>query len=198
MLKLKTSTAARVPVRMVDALGDPVAAIPSASVTGTLYRADNTYAAVPMTSGAWHEATSGALASQGVYSMLIPAGVLEVDGFLVYAVSVTGSKTFHGTCQVGPDTPADTLALVGTVTSSLNSYLPGLAHSASFTFGIAQSASIIRQHHENKREIFTTGSEANREAMYEADGSTIYKKWDLADQNGVPNSSGQFYRKTPV
>jgi hypothetical protein len=187
MIELRLFTDARVPVRMFDMDDDPVVGIPSASVTGTVYLSDATEASVPIVSGSWDEATSGSFANQGIYSMLIPSGTISIAGFLVYAVSVTGSKTFVGTCNVvaGGD---GTFALVGTVTASLNMHLPGLA----------ASASIIRQHHENKREIFTTGSEANREAMYEADGTTIYMTWDLADAAGVPNSAGSFYRKTPT
>lgn len=55
----------------------------------------------------------------------------------------------------------------------------------------------VRDFAEGKKEIATTGPDANRFIVYAADGTTPLKKYDLTDENGDPTSTDP-YVQTPV
>jgi hypothetical protein len=55
----------------------------------------------------------------------------------------------------------------------------------------------LLQIQKGKWEIKTIGEDANRLIIYEADGSTVLQKFDLADKDGLPTSINPF-KRTPA
>jgi hypothetical protein len=55
----------------------------------------------------------------------------------------------------------------------------------------------LLQIQKGKWQIFTSGPDANRLVIFQADGVTVLKKFELFDANGVPTSINPF-RRVPV
>ncbi len=52
----------------------------------------------------------------------------------------------------------------------------------------------IQAFSEGKWKIFTTGPDANRLVVYDTDGTTVLKKYDLVDRNGIATYINPFAR----
>lgn len=56
----------------------------------------------------------------------------------------------------------------------------------------------LRKYNENRKQIVTTGTDANREIVYDDDDVTALQKFDLYDRTGSPSSVNPTYDKVPV
>jgi hypothetical protein len=112
MLEYKISNLAKVPVRLLDSGGSAVTGVTSGSVTATVMKFDGSTEAVTV-SGAWNEISTGAFASEGMYTLTLSAANLNTSGLLSYAVKVSGAKTYVGIIKVVSAEEYDTYARVG-------------------------------------------------------------------------------------
>lgn len=59
------------------------------------------------------------------------------------------------------------------------------------------SISTILQYSQGRWKIHTSGPDANRLVIYEEDGTTVVRKFDLTDSGGSPTTTSP-YERTPV
>lgn len=110
--------------------------------------------------------------------------VYEIDG----GASVAEVTIRYQSDTIGPaDTWVDepTSQVASDVWTDSNGYADG-----------TRGAALTRLAHieEGRWKIFTTGGDANRLVLYDADGSTVLQKWDLKDSAGAPTSTTVFER----
>jgi len=170
MLEYTADTNARVPVRFFDSNGDPVASVAFGDVTATVLKADGTTAGLTVTGADWAEISTGAFASQGVYTLIIPAAEMDIPGVLSYAVAEAGSKTYVGIIEVVSNKEVDTYTIANT----------------------------LLKYAEGRRKIHTSGGDSNREVIYDTDDTTPILKFDLKDDAGAATTGPDIYEKVPV
>lgn len=169
MIEIKSGTDCWVPVRLLDGAGAAVTGVAYGSVTVSIRAAD--YGSVDTytpTITQWLESTSGAFASTGVYSLIIPGSTIDIpQGPVVYAVSVAGAVTYVGAVKSVSYEESDT-------------YLR------------------MRVLQEGRWKIHTTGGDANRLVLYAADGVTPIQKWDLKDSTGTATAGVDVFERVPT
>jgi hypothetical protein len=102
MLELKKDVQVWVPVRMIDPAGVPIVGLTDADVVCSVFKSDGTEVTQGVGPTTWEEATVGALADAGVYRVRLSAGLLDVLGFLTYAIqdSATPPNIFVGLADI--------------------------------------------------------------------------------------------------
>ena len=176
MIEYKQSVAKRVPVRIFDNAGNPVAGIAFGAVTASVQKADGSTAAVTVTISDWSETTFGAFSGTGSYELILPAGALDTTGQLIYAISTPGNRTHVGVIKVVANEEVDTYTLANTIS------------------GTVERIQVLK---EGRWKIFDSGPDANRLVLYDFDGISILQKWDLKDKTGAPSST-EVYERVPV
>src|SRR5882672_10891648 len=113
MFEVKQNLATRVPVRIFDTNGNPVAGVVFGAVTVTVVKADNITASYTPVTGDWAEITTGAAANQGLYQLQFKTTDTSVTGPLIYCVNTATSKTFVGSIKVVANEEVDTFSRIG-------------------------------------------------------------------------------------
>ena len=168
MLEIKQSTQSRVPVRLFLA-GTPVSAVAAGSITVQIVKSDGTTYSYTPTGPDWSIFNSGASAGSGTYQLRLTTTDTNTTGSLMYIVKAAATDAFVGSIKIVANEEADTYTRV------------------------------VDLHDETlgKWQIFTTGPDANRLVLYRQDGTTVLKKFDLADSGGTATVVNPF-RRTPV
>lgn len=133
------------------------------------------------------DSTTGASLA-GVAVGSITAAIEKSDG-TVAALSLSGANwveittgTFAGSGRytlVLPTSATDTHGILNVaVKSSASAHFLG-----SFKVVSAEGADIMK-YHEGRWKIAVSGADANRLVIYDTDGTTVLKKFDLKDANG--------------
>ncbi len=116
MIEVKKSVAVLVPVYLVKADGTPATGILYSSVTAAVMKSDGTMSVITVTSPDWTEKTTGAFASQGIYTLLLPTSAVNTQGILVYVLTNSGdAKVYRGAVKVVTNEEVDTKTVVDTI-----------------------------------------------------------------------------------
>jgi len=169
MYEYKKSVSRFAPVRMFNAAGTPVSGIVHSAVTATVMKANGSISNFSVGPSDWIEATTGAFTGAGVYTVRLPASVLDVPGMLVYAIKATGAEAYIGSVKVVDYEEIDTFNL----------------------------ATLLTKYQEGRWKIHTSGADAYRLVLYDTDGVTVLKKFDLKDSSGAP-SVLPIFERVPV
>ena len=206
MIEYKQSVAAFVPVRIFDQGGTPQGGIPFGSVQAAIQKSDGSTAVVTVTISDWSEITTGAFNGAGVYALKLPASVLNITGYLTYAVATAGNKTYVGAVKVVANEEVDTFSRIGApVLSSISADIAGvksdvgtvntnvLALSAGQTT-ILSVVNLLKKYDQGRWKIHITGGDANRLVLYDTDNTTPLLKFDLKDSGGAATFVNPFER----
>jgi hypothetical protein len=169
MYEYKKNISRFAPVRMFTAAGTPVSGVSYSDVTATAMKANGSILNFSVGSADWIEATTGAFAGAGVYAVRLPASVLDIPGMLVYAIKAPGAESYIGSVKVVDYEEID-------------------------TFNVA---TLLTKYQEGRWKIHTSGADAYRLVLYDTDGVTVLKKFDLKDSSGAP-SVQPIFERVPV
>lgn len=114
MLELKKDTQVWVPVRLLDPTGAPVTGVVDTDVLCSVLKSDGTEVIQGVGVSTWFEATTGALAGTGTYRVRLSASIVNVPGFLTYAVqdSAVPPNVFVGVANIVENLEVDTYTLM--------------------------------------------------------------------------------------
>jgi hypothetical protein len=206
MIEYKQSVAAFVPVRIFDQGGVPQNGIAFGSVTAAIQKSDGSTAVVSVTITDWTEITTGAFNGAGVYALKLPASVLNLTGYLTFAVATPGNKIHVGAIKVVANEEVDTFTRVGAPTgASIAADIANVdsdvaAVQASVTaLGAGQATilsvvELLKKYEEGRWKIHISGPDANRLVLYDTDDVTPLLKFDLKDSGGAATFVNPFER----
>jgi len=116
--QIQSGYAAQLVVRLLDASGDPVLAVPATSVTAQYKKqGDTSWTSKSVSAGEW------AAGPDGRYTLLFSASELDTEGRFVYRVDAPSADTFTGDIDIVADW--------ATVVDQLEALLNGLAQKVS-------------------------------------------------------------------
>lgn len=112
MIEFKQGVDARMPVRLQDLAGAPVAGVVFGDVAATIEKSDGTFATITPSGINWIEVSTGEFSGTGKYDLIVPAAALNLPGVVSLAVSATGAATFIGVFKVVANEEVDTYSLM--------------------------------------------------------------------------------------
>jgi hypothetical protein len=122
------------------------------------------------------DASDVAAAITSATSALATAAALTTVGTNVTAIKAKTDNL--------PSDPADESLLEAAITAA--------------TSPLATAAATLVKAAMNRRKLHSAGGDANREVLYDDDGTTALHKWDLKDENGDPTVGPNILDKVPV
>lgn len=206
MIEYKQSVAAFVPVRIFDQGGVPQNGIAFGSVQAAIQKSDGSTAVISVTITDWTEITTGAFNGAGVYALKLPASVMNLTGYLTFAVTTPGNKIHVGAIKIVANEEVDTFTRIGApVGASISADIANVdsdvaAVQASVTALAAGQATILsvvellKKYEEGRWKIHISGPDANRLVLYDTDDITPLLKFDLKDSGGAATFVNPFER----
>lgn len=206
MYDYKQNVAAFVPVRVFNPSGAPVTGINFTAVTATVQKSDGTTQTVTVTVSDWLEIASGAFTGTGVYLLKLPAGALNIVGFITYAVATPGNTTHIGTVKVVSAEASDIPPILGTpiygsialdignVKSDIAGQNATLTTINNNVVTVNNNVTVLRKYEEGRWKVHIGGPDANRLVLYDTDGVTPILKFDLKDSAGSSTFVNPFER----
>lgn len=186
MLRYKQSAAARIPVRLRSAAtGAPLPGVLYSAVTVAVQKANGTQSVFTVTDPDWATLTTGAFSGSGNYDLILPDSLLDQVGPLRIAIAASGALEVETiVVQVVSYTEAELVSAIAAVASSVSD--------------LQASIGRILQVQVGKSVIATEGDDANRQVLYDEDGTTPLYKWDLKDDAGEPTVGPNILQRVPV
>lgn len=120
MIEFKQGVSARLPVRLLDDAGEPVAGVAHDAIAVAVEKADGSTDTFSPTAPDWIEVTAGAFSGEGKYTLVLPASFLDQPGILSYCVATAGAKTYLGVVKIVTNEEADTLAALSVLAQDLD------------------------------------------------------------------------------
>lgn len=180
MLEFKSGQDAIVLVRLVDNLGMPRLGVANTDITASIVKHDGTSALLSPSVGQWTALNTNGFYNSGCYRLTIPAAQVNVLGSLELGVFCNGCQTYIGQYKVIAEENGEIYDQVVIVEGKVDT--------------LQADVSEMLQIEEGRWKIHTTGPDANRLVFYEADGTTVLKKFDLKDSSGNPTTTSVFER----
>jgi len=180
MIQFKQSQDATVLVRLVDFMGTPRLGVAFGSVVCTVVKADGTTSTFTPTSPQWTARNADGFFNSGCYTLIIPAAQTGVVGVLELGVSVSGCQNYVAQYLVVSEDSADVYDKLVVVEGKVDD--------------IKVDTEYLAKVEQGRWKIFTTGPDANRLVLYDLDGTTVLKKFDLKDSSGSATTTSVFER----
>jgi hypothetical protein len=207
--------------------GGPAVGIASATVTATAKKSDGTIVSLTVTgnwleenNGAFSQTgtyflsiPSGVLSLAGILSYAV--AVSGCDPY-IGVVKVIANETADVYGRLGTPAGATIAADIASNTTAISANTTGISNLSSkvgtpagasiaadiatigtSTSGLSSALQDVLDYHQGKWEIKVTGADANKLILYRADGTTVLKKFALADPQGNPTFINPFSR-TPT
>jgi hypothetical protein len=100
VLEFKYNQQLRLPVRMMNATGDPLFGITFSQIEVTIEKADGTLVDFVPNGSQFFQVTQTAFADAGKYTLILPASFCDQIGLLVYAIANASARTYLGTVKL--------------------------------------------------------------------------------------------------
>jgi hypothetical protein len=183
-MEIKNGTSFKVPVKVADLLtGAGVTGIAYGTPIVRIQKQGGSVYTKTLAGSDWTEIDSSYM--PGVYDLNLSSGDTDTNGFLKYAVDVSGSNIFVGVMEIVANVASDNYARLGVPSSGSIA-----ADLASIKIDTIKSRKVL----EGKWKIDTS---TDTFTVYDTDGTTTLMSFAIKDNTGSPSST-QIYERDPL